>query len=88
MSPSHSQNYPTHLPSPLLADALVPLSIIYIEWLFTRQAEVKAVGTPSFSPSQVQRGAMSLLLILENFVCCFSSGAVRRQLRKGGSVHI
>lgn len=87
MSPSHSQNYPTHLPSPLLADALVPLSIIYIEWLFTRQAEVKAVGTP-FSPSQVQRGAMSLLLILENFVCCFSSGAVRRQLRKGGSVHI
>lgn len=72
-------------PAPLLADALVLLSIIYIEWLFTHQAKVKA---PSFSPSQVQRGAMSLLLILENFACCFSSWAIRRQLRKGGSVHI
>lgn len=38
-SPSHSQNYPAHLPSPLLADALVPMSIIYIEWLFIHKAE-------------------------------------------------
>lgn len=33
-------------------------------------------------------GAMSLLLILENVACCFSSWAVQRQLRKGGSVFI